>query len=136
MTRDELRQACIERLDERAMEHPSGHQGKLAARYLLHTPSADAVELMFEKGPRSALNLWVAERFVDNLVAEGSLEYRHAPSSVLFATKGANGKRRYGRHSALKVMNQLSHADLVCFRIKKLADLDRTLDHLSNYGAR
>jgi len=51
MTRDELRQACLERLDERAMEHPSGHQGKLAARYVLHTQRADAVELMFEKGP-------------------------------------------------------------------------------------
>ena len=51
MMRDTLRQACLARLDERAMEHPSGHQGKLAARYVLHTQRADAVELMFEKGP-------------------------------------------------------------------------------------
>ncbi|RBI68990.1 hypothetical protein DQW77_16060 [Roseovarius sp. TE539] len=134
MTRDELRQACLARLDERAEEHPCGHQGKLAARYVLHGRTAGAVELMFEKGPRSAPNLWVAEWFVDHLVAEGSLEFRHAPSSAVFATRGANGKRQYGRHSALKVMNQLSDADLVCFRINTLGDLDRILDHLSMRG--
>lgn len=54
MTRDELRQAILSKLDACAMEHPCRHQGKLAARYLMHTQKSGPVELMFEKGPTSA----------------------------------------------------------------------------------
>lgn len=33
MTREELRQACLERLVACALEHPCGHQGKLCLEY-------------------------------------------------------------------------------------------------------
>lgn len=49
MDRDQLKHNCLERLDAGAIEHPTGHQGKLAARYLLRRGDGDRVELMFEK---------------------------------------------------------------------------------------
>jgi hypothetical protein len=131
MTRDELRQACLARLDERAEEHPCGHQRKLAARYILRARSSDPVELMFEKGPSSAPNIWVEERHVDQLLAADGLEYRHVPASRVVKTPGKGGRPHYGRHSALKPMARLRDADLVCIRINTLGDLDRILDHLS-----
>lgn len=131
MTRDELRSDCLARLEERTIEHPSGHQGKLAARYLMRRPNGDVAELMFEKGQKSATNLWVAEKYVTELLADGSFEFRHAPAKTLFTTKGSKGQLNYGRHSALKPMKQLGHADLICFRINTPGELDRILDHLS-----
>ncbi|RFP88261.1 hypothetical protein DZK27_09225 [Rhodobacteraceae bacterium 63075] len=130
MTRDELRQAILERLDTCALEHPSGHQGSKAARYLILTRQGGAVELMFEKGPASAPNLWAAERYVAELLENGAFEFRRAPASALFTTKGKDGKAQYGRHSALKSMKELSHADLVCIRLAKLGELDQILEHI------
>lgn len=131
MNRDQLKTACMRRLDERALAHPAGHQGKLAARFVLRGQGGDAIEMMFEKGPRTRANLWVAERRVCRLMQESDLDHRLAPASVLFATRGANGKPIYGRHSALKTMRELAEADLVCFQINALAELDRILDHLA-----
>lgn len=130
MTRDELRQAILSKLDACALEHPSGHQGSKAARYVMHTPKSGPVELMFEKGPTSAPNLWVAERFVADLLEDAAFEFRRAPASVLFATKGKDGKPQYGRHTGLKPMTQLSHADLVCIRLNTTGELDRILEHV------
>ncbi len=131
MTREDLRKACLAVLDERSMEHPAGHQGKLAARYLLRCSNGDAAELMFEKGPTSAPNLWVAERRVADLLKSPELQFRHAPASALFVSSGKDGKARYGRHSALKSMKELAFEDLVCFRITTLGELDRILDHVA-----
>ena len=131
MNRDELRSASLARLEERTIEHPSGHQGKLAARYLMRRLNGDVAELMFEKGPKSATNLWVAEKYVTELLADGAFEFRHAPAKALFTTTGANGQLNYGRHSALRPMKQLGHADLIFFRINTVDELDRILEHLS-----
>lgn len=131
MTREDLRKGCLERLDERAMEHPAGHQGKLAARYLVRCSNGDVAELMFEKGPKSATNLWVAERRVIELLEKPELQFRHAPASALFISKDKDGKPKYGRHSALKPMKELALEDLVCFRISTLGELDRILDHVA-----
>ena len=130
MSRDELRNACLARLDERAIEHPSGHQGKLAARYLMWRSDGDAAELMFEKGPKSPPKLWVAERFVDGMLPDEALEFRHSPAAALFTVNGKDGKPVYGRHSALKPMKQLAHTDLICFRINTLGDLEKILEHV------
>lgn len=127
---DELKRLCIERLDEAAMEHPSGHQGKLAARYLLKRPDGDVVELMFEKGPKNPPNLWVTNTRVAELISQSELQFRLSPASILFNKKGSDGKPVFGRHSALKAMRELGHADLVCFRITSPDDLDRILGHL------
>lgn len=131
MNREELKAACVQRLDERAFEHPAGHQGKLAARYILRGQGGDAIQLMFEKGPRTLANLWVAADRVGKLLEETRLDYRLAPASILGAIKGGDGKLIYGRHSALKPMRDLAHADLVCFRITALTELDLVLDHLA-----
>ncbi|WP_245582975.1 hypothetical protein [Sediminimonas qiaohouensis] len=115
MTREELRRACLMRLDECAMEHPLGHQGNKVARYVLRSKTGNAAELMFEKGPGSPPNLWVLEQRVADLLEQPGLELRHSPASTLFASRASNGTPRYGRHSALKPMKQLAHADLICF---------------------
>lgn len=39
--------------------HPSGHQTKLASRYVLVTKAGERIALMFEKGPTSPANLWI-----------------------------------------------------------------------------
>ncbi len=57
--RDDLKRACLAALDAVALEHPAGHQGKLAARYVLHTRRSEAIELMFEKGPKTPAHLWM-----------------------------------------------------------------------------
>jgi len=130
MNRDELRSGCLARLNERAIEHPSGHQGKLAARYLMRRSGGDAAELMFEKGPKSPPKLWVAKRFVHAMLSDESLEFRFAPAAALFTANGKDGKPVYGRHSALKPMKQLAHTDLICFRINTLGDLEKILEHI------
>lgn len=131
MNRDDLKAACVRHLDERAFGHPAGHQGKLAARYMVRGQGGDLIELMFEKGPKTRANLWVATNRVSGLLRDAELDHRLAPASVLYATKGANGKPVYGRHSALKPMRDLANSDLVCFHISALAQLDRILDHLT-----
>ena len=85
---------------------------------------------MFEKGPKTPANLWVAHKRVASLITEPGLHFQSSPASALFATKGANGKPIYGRHSALKSMRELEHADLICFRVTSIDDLDHLLDHL------
>lgn len=130
MDREDLKLACLERLDAQAMEHPSGHQGKLAARYLLRCKNGDRAEVMFEKGPKTPANLWVAHKRAVGLIAEPGLHFQSSPASALFATRGSHGKPIYGRHSALRSMRELEHTDLICFRIASVAELDRILDHL------
>lgn len=130
MNPEDLKKHCLSRLDECAREHPVRHQSQLAARYLLKRVDGDGVELMFEKGPKTPPNLWVAHRRVAGLITRPGLQFRLSPASALFATKGANGKPIYGRHSALKPMPELGNADLICFRITSLDELDRVLDHL------
>ncbi|WP_322864906.1 hypothetical protein U5922_001095 [Aquicoccus sp. G2-2] len=130
MDRDELKLACLAHLDAQAMEHPSGHQGKLAARYLLRCRDRDRAEVMFEKGPKTPANFWVAHTRVGGLIDKPGLHFQSSPASALFAAKGSNGKPIYGRHSALKSMRELGHADLICFKITTAAELDRILNHL------
>ncbi len=130
MNREELKRLCLARLDDCAREHPAGHQGKLAARYLLQNAAGDTVELMFEKGPKTPANLWVEHKRVTELVEAPGLDVRLSPASALFSVKGAGGKLIYGRHSALKPMPDLGRADLVCFQISSIGELDRVLDHL------
>lgn len=130
MNREDLKAACLRRLNESATEHPAGHQGKLAARYLLRGQGGEVMELMFEKGPKTPANLWVAASRVGQLLEDNSLGHRLAPASVLNAVKGFNGKPIYGRHSALKPMRELAYADLVCFQITALTQLDRVINHL------
>lgn len=107
MDREELKQACLERLEAVAIEHPSGHQGKLAARYLLRCRDGDRAEVMFEKGPKTPANLWMAHKRAVDLITDPGLHFQSSPASALFSNKGSNGKPTYGRHSALKCIRPL-----------------------------
>lgn len=117
MTREELKRDCLALLDRAAIEHPVGHQGKLAARYVLRTAQENRIELMFEKGPSSPANLWVAKEFAAGLM-DLHIAYRMLPGSPIGASLDDGTKRAYERHAALKPMRQLATADLVCFRIE------------------
>lgn len=127
--RDDLRAMLLLRLDEMAVEHPAGHQGKLAARFLLWSKSGEGIELMFEKGPSSSPNLWILYDFVEPLLTRG-IEHRLSTRLSLHADDKPGGKTTYGRHSALKSMRQLSDADLVCFKLSSINELNVILDWL------
>ena len=130
MDRQELKRQCLLHLDACTSEHPAGHQGTLAARYLLRRPGGDVIELMFEKGAKTPANLWVAHRRAVRLLIEPGLHFQSSPASALYAKKGTNGKPIYGRHSALKPMRELVHADLICFSITAVDELERILGQL------
>lgn len=132
--RDDLKRACLAALDAAAVEHPAGHQGKLAARYVLHTTRSETVELMFEKGPKTPANLWMIRKAGEPMIDDG-IGYRLSPAADIYATTGAEGRLRYGRHSALKPMRQLANADLICFTIERVAEIRRLLDRLMVHGA-
>ncbi len=134
MNREKLKLRCLAQLDERATKHPAGHQGKLAARYLLRHSSGDVVAVMFEKGPDTPANLWVARRYVSNLILKPGVNFKLSLASKLYSTISKNGEPLYGRHSALRAMPELKHADLIRFRISTMVDLDQILDHLDGWS--
>ncbi len=129
MNRDDFKQACLTILDGVASEHPVGHQGKLAARYLMRTGRGDSIELMFEKGAKTPPNLWIGQRHVGDGMLQ-ALESRMSPAASLYQTADQADKPRYGRHSALRPMRQLANADLVCIHLRTLGELERILARL------
>ncbi|WP_211341135.1 hypothetical protein [Paracoccus methylarcula] len=122
MNREELKLACLALLDEAAVEHPSGHQGKSVARYILRSVNDDRIELMFEKGENSRANLWVAKSFARDLMNLG-IECKEYPASDLNREVEPGKPRRYGRHAALKQMRDLAHADLVRFTVENVSQM-------------
>jgi hypothetical protein len=129
-TRKSLKDAVVLRLDKLNHGHSLGHQDKLANRYVLRSNDGMRVELMFEKDDSVPANLWVLRAFVEDLL-DGSLPFEESPKSKLRQAVGANGELQYGRHSALEKMMQLGNADLVCFALRDMADLDRVLAALA-----
>lgn len=129
-SRRELKRACLALLDERAVEHPAGHQAKLAARYVLRRRDGERIGLMFEKGDSTDAHLWVGSRFAEVLL-EADIEGRVYPASALYAPTKEDAKPAYGRHSGLKAMRDLANADLVRFTLRSRADLVVILDHLA-----
>lgn len=108
-----LKSAVLAQLDKAAMEHPVGHQGKLAARYVLRSQSGERIELMFEKGPKSKPHLWMTRAHA-TAIGDIGVPMREYPASDLNrVTDAATGKATYGRHAALKPMRELAEADLV-----------------------
>lgn len=125
-TRDDLKRQCLAALDAAAIEHPAGHQGKLAARYILRTQAGEGIEMMFEKGPARPANLWMNEKYAERL-CDGSVPFRRSPAVGLYAASDSDSPVRYGRHSALKPMRDLANADLVCFTIEREGQLEALL---------
>lgn len=129
-TRRALKHAVVLRLGKLDHGHSLGHQSKLANRYVLRSNDEMRVELMFEKDDSVPANLWVLRTFVEDLL-DGSLPFVEGPKSKLRQNVGGNGELQYGRHSALERMMQLGNADLVCFTLRDMADLERILAALA-----
>lgn len=108
-----LKSAVLAQLDQVAMEHPIGHQGKLAARYVLRSQSGERIELMFEKGPKSPPHLWMTRTHAAAIGDIGVAVRKYPASEVNRVTDIATGRAIYGRHAALKSMRGLAMADLV-----------------------
>ena len=136
MKRLELKRAIESRLDNDldVQTHDIGHQEKYANRYVLRSANGEHVELMFQKDERSPANLWVKKAFVEELLDGPSagmpLEYKISSASNLYQTIGKNGEKQYGRHTGLKSMPQLKEADLVCFALYDMDNLERILETL------
>jgi hypothetical protein len=125
-----LKRAIVMRLDREGKEHSKGHQKSYANRYSMRSSDRALVELMFEKGDKSPANLWVRQDLVLELLDDG-IPFTLSPAPKLYQTVGKTGEKQYGRHSALEDMMQLGKADLVCFALRNMADLDRVLSALA-----
>lgn len=121
-----LKRACLDRLEAVAREHPAGHQGKLAARYVLQTSGGDRISMMFEKHDTSGAYLWVEQRFTQAVLNSG-IAWKAYPAIDLYQPSEAGTKPIYGRHAALKAMRDLSNADLVRFEIATVSELELLL---------
>lgn len=129
MSRNELRAMCIAVLESNAIEHPAGHQGTLAARYVLRCASGERIGLMFEKGTKAQPHLWVERRFADKLPDAG-IAWKEYPALALYQPNATGGKISYGRHAALKSMRDLANADLVRFTPDSVGQMQMIVDHL------
>jgi hypothetical protein len=131
ISRDLLKSSILEHLAEVAVEHPAGHQGKLAARFILRSQSGEGIELMFEKGPSGPANLWVHRKFAEALLPLG-IEHRESSARMLYAVQNETGKKMYGRHTGLLAMPQLADADLVCFKLQAVSEIVTIVSALQN----
>ncbi|MEY8880961.1 hypothetical protein [Donghicola sp. XS_ASV15] len=127
--RAELKSAIIDRLNAVCQEHPMGHQGAYANRYIFKGENGTTTEILFEKSDRSPANLWVLETLLAP-AANAGVSWKSSPASKLYQSPGANGKMKYGRHSALEKMDILGKADLACVNLSSVQQLDRILDAL------
>lgn len=127
--RSELKSAIIKRLDQVCQEHPMGHQGAYANRYIFRGENGTTTEILFEKSDRTPANLWVLEAILAATENPG-VTWKTSPASKLYQSPGANGKMKYGRHSALEKMEILGKADLACVNLSSVAQLDSLLDAL------
>jgi hypothetical protein len=125
-----LKRAVVMRLDGEAKEHSKGHQKNYANRYSMRSSDGALVELMFEKGEKSPANLWVKQQFAMDLL-DGRIPVTLSPAANLYQTVGKTGEKQYGRHSALEDMMQLGKADLACFALRSMADLNQVLEMLT-----
>jgi hypothetical protein len=129
MTRQELKRACLALLDSMCIEHPAGHQSKLAARYLVVAPNGERIGLMFEKAPNAPANLWVRADHARRLGNPGC-DCRDYPASDLYVEKDKKGEPMCGRHTGLKTMRDLAHADLMRLTIQEIGQLQFLLEGL------
>lgn len=126
MTREALKTAILARLSAVADMHPMGHQASYANRYTLPVGTGATVELMFQKGENSPANLWVQRNRVLPLIG-GPIKHAHSEAVTLYSKTNAKGEKLYGRHSALEKMPKLGKADLVCFALASVGELDTVL---------
>lgn len=126
MSREALKSAILARLSAVADVHPMGHQTTYAARFVLRASNGETIELMFQKGDNSPANLWVQRDKVLPLIG-GPIKHKHSEAVTLYSKTNAQGETLYGRHSALEKMPKLGKADLICFALASVGELDTVL---------
>ncbi|KUM25980.1 hypothetical protein AU467_23585 [Mesorhizobium loti] len=129
-----LKKHCQERLDRDAAVHGSGHQNVHARRYLLPRTGAGPVEVALIVKPGSKLQIWCEADGVD-LSRLSGLRPERRPGSETYATVGASGNQRYGRHSALQAFDRLHRGDALRFVPETIGEVDRILDTLAGRSA-
>lgn len=128
----QLKTAILALLDTKGREHPEGHQPSKAGRYVLTAPGGVPVEVMFEKNEGTGVNIWcpvMVASLVPDLVPEIS------PKAGLWVKRNKKGELLYGRHSGLRVMQQLAEADLAKFQPKTLDEAKRVVDAILTCSA-
>ncbi|NVK57344.1 MAG: hypothetical protein HWE26_17205 [Alteromonadaceae bacterium] len=132
ISRLEFKNACTAFLDQVALEHAAGHQGKLAGRYTLIADGGTRIGIMFEKSEKTQAHCWVEARFADS-IGDIGIEHKRYMASDLYKKNPKTGKISYGRHAALKSMRDLCNADLVRFTPVDAAELERLVNRLKAY---
>jgi hypothetical protein len=129
--RMQLKKSILDLLDKVGREHPSGHQGAYANRYVVSAAGGRPVEVMFEKSERVPANIWCpagVAKLVSDVPVKESLKVS------LWQLK--KGERQYGRHSGLRAMPQLAEADLVKFQPETVAQARKVVDAVLAFSAR
>lgn len=127
-SRSDFKRACLALLDAVAVEHPAGHQGVYAARYILQTADGQPIALMFEKGERTPAHIWVATRHLAFQLSEG-VTVREYPADALYQPAD-DGEKTYGRHAGLKAMRELANVDLVRVTVETVGQLQTVVQGL------
>lgn len=129
--RMQLKKSIIGLLDGVGREHPSGHQGAYANRYVVSAAGGRPVEVMFEKSERVPANIWCPAG-VAKLVPDVPMKMSLKASLWQFK----NGEKQYGRHSGLRAMPQLAEADLVKFQPETLEQARKVIDAILAFSTR
>lgn len=87
---------------------------------------------MFEKASTAPANLWVRADHVRRLGNPGC-EFRDYPAAELYVEKDKKGEPIYGRHTGLKTMRDLAHADLMRLTIEEPGQLHAILIGLREF---
>lgn len=129
-SRAHLKAACVALLNERATEHPAGHQSIYVARYVMAGASGARIAMMFEKGDRSPAHLWMELRFARAL-STAEVALRVYPASALYLGDQQGREPAYGRHAGLKSMRELANADLARLTVESATQFAVVLDRVA-----
>lgn len=128
--RKALKNTCLELLDRVAVEHPAGHQFKLAARYVITSRGGERIGLMFEKHESVPAQVRVARHYGKDLLGN-EIPVCEYHAEKLYTSSDANVEPAYGRHAALKSMRDMANVDLLRFTVESRAQLERIVLHLA-----
>lgn len=128
--RRSLKDDCLALLESMAVEHPAGHQSKLAARYIIISQSGERIGLMFEKHESAPAQVWVSHHYAKGLL-DAAIPVSEYRAAELYRSVDPDTEPAYGRHAALKSMRGLANVDLLRFTVENSAQLERIVSHLA-----
>ena len=126
-TMTDLHRHCQTALDRIASEHRSGHQKVHARRYVVPRSDGSRAEAVIIVKPGRSLQIWCEAKVASRLGA-ASLGGTPRPGSETYSKTNDRGEMLYGRHSALKKMDQLHRGDAYHFKPSTPHEVDRIID--------